>query len=302
LNLSVKIGDLVFKNPVIAASGTFGFGREFVNYMDPGILGGISGKGITPEPRIGNEPPRIAETPCGIINSVGLQNPGLEYYIKNEIPFLRKFNVVNIANVAGNTTEDYCYMVSRLSDEDVDAIELNVSCPNVKTGCLAFGSNDKELRGLLKEVRKNCKKPLFVKLTPNVSDIALMARICEDEGADAVSLINTILALAIDIKTRMPVLKNNFGGLSGPCIKPIALRMVSQVYNSVSIPVIGMGGITNHIDVLEFMMAGAAACMVGTANFIDVRATETIIEGLKTYMKENMIDDISTITGSLKFH
>jgi dihydroorotate dehydrogenase (NAD+) catalytic subunit len=193
-------------------------------------------------------------------------------------------------------------MVSRLSEEEIDAIELNVSCPNVKTGCLSFGSNEKELRILLREVRKNCKKPLFIKLTPNVSDIALMAKVCEDEGADAVSLINTILALAIDITTRMPILKNNFGGLSGPCIKPIALRMVRQVYNAVSIPIIGMGGITNHIDVLEFMMAGSTACMVGTANFSDVSTTETIIEGLKAYMKENMIEDICSITGSLKFH
>ena len=302
MNLSVKIGKLEFKNPLIAASGTFGFGREYMDYFDIGILGGISGKGITREPKIGNESPRIAETPSGILNSVGLQNPGVDQYIKNEIPFINQFDIINIANVAGNTIEDYCYVVERLSIGDIDGIELNVSCPNVKTGCLVFGSDPNELKILLHEVRKVCKKPLIIKLTPNVTDITLAAKVCEDEGADAVSLINTILGLAIDIKIKKPILKNNYGGLSGPCIKPIALRMVNQVYNTVDIPIIGMGGISSVTDVIEFIVAGATACMVGTASFLDPCILESLIRDLEIYMIDNEIDDICSLIGSLEFN
>lgn len=302
MNLRVKIGNLEFKNPLIAASGTFGFGREYMDYFDIGILGGISGKGITREPRIGNGSPRIAETPSGILNSVGLQNPGVDHYINNEIPYINQFDIINIANVAGNNIDDYCYMVDRLSQEDIDAIELNVSCPNVKTGCLAFGSDPEELRILLHEVRKACKKTLIIKLTPNITDITLAAKVCEEEGADAVSLINTILGLAIDIKTKKPILKNNYGGLSGPSVKPIALRMVNQVFNTINIPVIGMGGITNYVDVLEFMIAGASACMIGTANFLDPCVMKDILFDLEKHMIDNNIDDISSLIGSLEFN
>lgn len=303
MNLTVKLKDLQFKNPLIAASGTFGFGREYEEYFDLNILGGISGKGITPDPRTGNPPPRIAETPSGILNSVGLQNPGLMRYISEELGYLSRFDIINIANVAANTIDEYCMMVSVLSQEEaVDAIELNVSCPNVKTGCLAFGTDEKELDSLLSRVRQKCGKPLIIKLTPNTDKIVKMARICEDNGADAISAVNTILGLAIDINTRRPVLKNNFGGLSGPCIKPIALRIISQIYSEVSIPVIGMGGISNHLDVIEFMLAGSALCMIGTANMRDPLSIPAILEGLLHYCLDNAIDSISSLTGSLRFY
>lgn len=303
MNLGVKLGELEFKNPVIAASGTFGFGREYEKYFDLNILGGISGKGITPKPRTGNPPPRIAETPSGILNSVGLQNPGLMRYIEEELLYLSQFDIINIANVAADTIDDYCMMVSVLSQEEaVDAIELNVSCPNVKTGCLAFGTDEKELDLLLSKVRRECKKPLIIKLTPNTHNIAKMAGICEDNGADAISAVNTFLGLAIDISTKRPVLKNNFGGLSGPCIKPIALRMISQIYSEVSIPIIAMGGISNHLDVIEYMIAGAALCMVGTVNMRDPYAIPGIIGGLSDYCRDNKIDSISSFTGSLKLY
>ena len=302
MNMSVNIGSIKLKNPIIAASGTFGFGHEFSDYLDLNILGGISGKGITKEPRTGNAPPRVAETPSGMLNSVGLQNPGIEAYIREEIPFIRSFDIANIANVAGNTIEEYCWMAERLSCEDIDAIELNVSCPNVKTGCLAFGSDAAELRELLKNVRKKCGKTLIIKLSPNVTDIGLMARICEDEGADAVSLINTILGMAIDADTKTPILANNFGGLSGPCVKPVALRMVCQVYNTVRIPIIGMGGICGYRDAVEFMMAGATACMVGTANFRHPGIIADIVKGLEQYMISENIEDINSLIGSLKLN
>jgi dihydroorotate dehydrogenase (NAD+) catalytic subunit len=261
INTQVNIAGLKLKNPVIAASGSFGFGREYSEYFDLNKLGGISVKGLTLKPRPGNKPPRIAETPAGILNSVGLQNPGVDYFIKNEIPFLRKYNTAIIANVAGNSIEDYCSMAEILSDADIDAFELNVSCPNVKEGCLLFGFSPEGVSTLTSEVRKYCKKPLIVKLSPNVRSISEIAIAAESSGADAVSLINTVLGMAIDINTKRPILANNVGGLSGPAVKPIAVRMVYETAQAVKIPIIGMGGISTGDDAVEFMLAGASAVM-----------------------------------------
>lgn len=302
IDLSVDIAGLKLKNPVIAASGTFGFGREFAEFVDLNELGGIAVKGLTLEPRRGNPPPRIAETPCGILNSVGLQNPGVDVFIKEEIPFLRRFNTAIIANIAGNTIDDYCKMAEKLSNADIDAIELNVSCPNVKKGCAAFGNSEEAISEITEKVRSVCKKMLIVKLTPNVTNIASIAKAAENAGADAISLINTILGMAIDIHTRKPILANNFGGLSGPAIKPIALRMVYEVSQSVDIPVIGMGGICTGNDAIEFLLAGSSAVMVGTANFIRPTACVDILNGMVSYMKEYGITKIDELTGALKLN
>jgi dihydroorotate dehydrogenase (NAD+) catalytic subunit len=302
VDLSVDIAGLKLKNPVIAASGTFGFGREFSRYMDLNRLGGISVKGLTLEPREGNKPPRIAETPAGILNSVGLQNPGVEVFIKEEIPFLREYNLAIIANIAGNTVEDYCRMAELLSNCDIDAIELNVSCPNVKQGGVAFGNSVNGITQVTKAVRKHCNKPLIVKLTPNVTDIKVIAAAAEEAGADAISLINTILGMAIDIHKKRPILANNVGGLSGPAVKPIAVRMVFEVANTVSIPVIGMGGISSGYDAIEFILAGAKAVMVGTANFMDPTVCARVVEGIESYMRENKHSCIDQITGKLELN
>lgn len=299
MDLSVNIAGLKLKNPVIAASGTFGFGREYSSYFNLSRLGGISVKGLTLEPRKGNAPPRIAETPGGILNSVGLQNPGVHAFIRDEIPFLRKHDVAVIANIAGNTIEDYCRMTEILSDADIDAIELNVSCPNVKEGCLLFGSTPKGVSEVTTAVRKLCKKPLIVKLTPNVTDIAQNAIAAEASGADSVSLINTLLGMAIDIDKRRPILANIMGGLSGPAVKPVAVRMVYQVANAVKIPVIGMGGISNGNDAVEFLLAGATAVMIGTAGFVNPGVWEETAEGIETYMKKHGFEKVSELTGAL---
>ncbi|NLM75855.1 MAG: dihydroorotate dehydrogenase [Clostridiaceae bacterium] len=299
INLEVNIAGLSLKNPVIAASGTFGFGREYSKFFDLNLLGGISVKGLTLKPRKGNPPPRIAETPGGILNSVGLQNPGVHAFIENEIPFLRQYNTAIIANASGNTVEEYVEMTEILSDADIDAIELNLSCPNVKEGCMTFGSSSRGVLEVVNKVKKVARKPLIVKLTPNVTDIVEIAKAAEDAGADAVSLINTLLGMAIDVKTRRPILANITGGLSGPCVKPIALRMVYQVSQSVKIPVIGMGGISNGIDAVEFFLAGASAVMVGTAGFVNPMAWVETVEGIKEYMTENGIEDVKELTGGL---
>lgn len=300
LDLSVNIAGLKMKNPVMAASGTFGFGREYSKYFDLNRLGGISVKGLTLEPRKGNAPVRIAETPGGILNSVGLQNPGVHAFIRDEIPFLRKYDVAIIANIAGNTIEDYCRMAEILSEADIDAIELNVSCPNVKEGCLLFGSTPQGVAQVTEVVRRLCKKPLIVKLTPNVTDIVQNAKAAEDAGADSVSLINTLLGMAIDIEKRRPVLANIMGGLSGPAVKPVAVRMVYQVANAVKIPVIGMGGISNGDDAVEFLLAGAAAVMIGTAGFVNPGVWVETIEGIEGYMTKHGFDKVSGLTGALK--
>lgn len=302
VDVSVKICGIKFKNPVIAASGTYGFGREYEKFIDLNEIGGISVKGLTLEPRQGNTPPRIAETPAGILNSVGLQNPGIKVFIEEEIPFLRQFNTVIIANIAGNTIEDYCKMAEILEDADVDAVELNVSCPNVKAGCVAFGNSVKGISQITKEVKKLCSKPLIVKLTPNVTDIKEIALAAEQSGADALSLINTILGMVIDINTRKPILANNMGGLSGPAVKPIAVRMVYEVANTVKIPVIGMGGISSGEDAVEFLLAGASAVMVGTANFIYPTACIDIKNGIEKYLLRHNIKSIYDIIGKMELN
>lgn len=301
-DLNIKIMGINFKNPVIAASGTFGFGREYSQFLDTGILGGIALKALTLEPREGNKPPRIAETSSGILNSVGLQNPGIEYFLQNELDNIKSYNTVIIANVAGSTISDYCGITKILSGTYVDAIELNISCPNVKEGCAAFGSTPGGVYEITSRVRDVCSKPLIVKLTPNTADIAENASAAEKAGADAISLINTILGMAIDIETRKPVLNANYGGLSGPAIKPIALRMVHQTYQAVKIPIIGMGGIMSGEDAVEFMLAGASAVMAGTANMVKPTLCKDIIYGLEKYLSEKHIDQVKNLTGKVQMN
>lgn len=302
LDLSVNIGGLKLKNPVIAASGTFGFGREHAGYIDLNRLGGISVKGLTLKPRQGNKPPRVAETPSGMLNSVGLQNPGVEAFIKDEICFLRRYSAAVIVNIAGNTVEEYCEMAGILSDADIDAIELNVSCPNVKAGCVAFGNTAQGIFEITSRVRKRCGKPLIVKLTPNVTNIAQIAAAAEEAGADAVSLINTLLGMVVDIETRRPVLANNTGGLSGPAVKPVAVRMVYEAAQAVKVPVIGMGGISNGNDAVEFLLAGASAVMVGTAGLIYPDACIKVCDGIEDYMKRHNLSGLKEITGKIKMN
>ncbi len=287
VDLSVKVAGVTFKNPIITASGTFGFGREYNQFYPISALGGISTKGMTLERRDGNPVPRIAEVSSGILNSVGLQNPGVDVFIEKDLPWLKEQNTVIIANIAGKTEEDYCEIARRLSDTAVDMLELNISCPNVKAGGMSFGVLPEGVAKITNLVRKNTDKPLIVKLTPNVSNIADNARAAEDAGADAVSLINTLSGMAIDIRTKRPVLANRIGGLSGPCVKPVALRMVYDVYKAVKIPIIGMGGITCAEDVVEFLLAGATAVQVGTANFTNPMASFDIVNDFRVYCEKN---------------
>lgn len=286
-------------NPVIMASGTYNFGEEFKQFYSLSRLGGISLKGLTLEERQGNDSPRIAETYGGIINSVGLQNPGLQNFLKSYLPSLEKEGTVLISNIAGNTVEEYCEMAKTLSETNVSMIELNISCPNVKMGGVAFGVIPQEVEKIVKQVKAVCKKPLIVKLTPNVSEIADNAKAAEAGGADAVSLINTFKAMAIDHKTRKPILANVIGGLSGRAIKPIALRMVYECYKAIKIPIVGMGGISNANDAIEFMLAGASAIQVGTANMINPYSAIEVIDGLERYCYENNIKNIKEIVGGL---
>ncbi|MCH5165588.1 MAG: dihydroorotate dehydrogenase [Clostridiales bacterium] len=299
MNMKTTIAGVEFKNPIIAASGTFGFGREYNSFYDVGKLGGISSKGLTLLPRQGNLPVRIAETPSGMLNSVGLQNPGVEYFIENELPFMKSLNTVVIANAAGASESDYVRIVEILSESDVDMIELNISCPNVKKGGMAFGVDPDGVEQIVKAVRKACKKPLIVKLTPNVSDITKNALAAERAGADAISLINTVAAMAVDYKKRKPVLGVVTGGLSGPAIKPIALRMVYECYKAVKIPIIGMGGIVSGKDAFEFMLCGASAVQVGTANIFDPFASVTILNELTNLCESDNITDVRTLIGGL---
>jgi len=300
--MNVNIGSMELKNPVIAASGTFGFGDEFSDFIDLSALGGVSCKAVTLELRHGNPPPRVAETPAGMLNSVGLQNNGVNYFIKYMIPFLKKFDTKIIANIAGNTADEYAQLAKILDSEAVDAFEVNVSCPNVRHGGAAFGVSCDGVELITKAVRAQTSKPVIIKLTPNVTNISEIAMAAEASGADCVSLINTLLGLAIDIHTKRPVMKNNFGGLSGPAIKPIALRMVCEVYKAVKIPIIGMGGIMNYTDVVEFMLAGAAAVMVGTANFITPTISEDIAKDLQKYCQDNRVSEIKSLTGALELY
>ena len=299
-DLSVKVAGVEFCNPLIAASGTFGFGREFAELYPLSALGGVSCKGITLKRRDGNPPPRIAETPSGILNAVGLQNPGVDVFIREDLPWLRQQDTVVIANIAGNTTEDYCAMAEKLSDTEVDMIELNISCPNVKSGGVQFGTSCESVAAITAAVRKYCKKPLIVKLSPNVTDIASIAKSAEASGADVISMINTLTGMRIDINTRRPIIRNNTGGLSGAAVFPVAVRMVWQAANAVSIPIIGMGGITCWQDAVEMLLAGATALQIGTVLFTDPYAPLKITEGLSRYLDENNISSITELTGAVK--
>jgi dihydroorotate dehydrogenase (NAD+) catalytic subunit len=293
---AVDICGIRLKTPVVTASGTFGFGREFNDLFPINELGATAVKGLTLKPRMGNPTPRIAETSCGILNSVGLQNPGVEDYIENELPFLKALNCVVIANIAGNTVEEYIEMAKIISESDTDLIELNISCPNVKEGGVAFGTSECSVYNIVSRVKPLCKKPLIVKLSPNVTDIKAIASAAEKAGADALSLINTLLGMRIDIKTRKPMLANIMGGLSGPAVKPVAIRMVYQVRDVTKLPIIGMGGIMDSDDAIEFLMAGADAVAVGTASVIDPYATIKIKNGIEKYLKDNNISDIKDLS------
>lgn len=300
MKTSVNICGIEFKNPVIAASGTFGFGREYNEFYDVGLLGGIVSKGLTLAAREGNDGCRIAETPSGILNCVGLQNPGVEAFIENELPFMKSTGAVVIANAAGASLADYEAICERLSDTDVDMIELNISCPNVKCGGMSFGVLPASVEEVTRAAKKHCTKPLIVKLTPNVSSVADNARAAECGGADALSLINTITGMAVDLYNRRPVLGNVTGGLSGPCVKPIALRMVREAFAAVKLPIIGLGGITTARDALEFMLCGATAVQVGTANIADPYAAPLIVDGLTNEMEKCKITDVRELIGALK--
>ena len=299
-DLSVKVAGVSFNNPLIAASGTFGFGREYNEFYPLEKLGGISCKGITLKRRDGNPPPRIAETPSGILNAVGLQNPGVDAFINDDLPWLKQQNTVVIANIAGNTVEEYCQMAEKLSETDVDMIELNISCPNVKSGGVQFGTSCESVGNITSEVRKYCKKPLIVKLSPNVTDIASIAQSTEANGADAISMINTLTGMKIDINTRRPIIRNNTGGLSGAAVFPVAVRMVWQVSNAVNIPIIGMGGITTWEDAAEMLIAGATALQIGTVMFSDPYAPIKINEGLNKFLDDNGIKSVTELTKTVK--
>ena len=299
MDLRVNICGVELKNPITTASGTFGFGHEYGEFFDLSLLGGIGVKGLTPAERTGNPAPRIAETPMGILNCVGLQNPGIDRFIAEQIPFLRQYDTKIIANISGNTVEEYCGMTEKISDADVDLIEMNISCPNVKCGGMAFGTKPEMVEEVVAAAKKYAKKPLIVKLSPNVSDIAEIARAAVHAGADALSLINTLLGMRIDTNTRKPVLSNIMGGLSGPAVLPVAVRMVYQVRQAVSVPIIGMGGIRSGKDVVEMMLAGANAVAIGTAMFADPLAPVHALHELEDYMQAHQIAHVSELTGAV---
>ena len=302
MNTQVNLAGIKMKNPVTVASGTFGYGREFSNFFDLSKLGGIITKGTSLKPRSGNKPSRVYETPSGMLNSIGLQNPGVEYFAQNDLPFLRKFDTAIIVNACGSSVEEYVELGKVLNTLDIDGVELNLSCPNVKDGCMAFGNTYEGVKQVTSEIRKVLDKPLIVKLTPNVTDIASIAKAVENAGADGVSLINTLLGMKIDIHNRRPVLANNTGGLSGPAIRPVAVRMVYQVAQAVKIPVLGMGGIVNGDDAIEFMLAGANAISIGAGNFINPYTSLDTITGIENYMKKHNIEDINDIVGTVKMN
>lgn len=298
-DMHVKIAGVEFQNPLIAASGTFGFGHEYKEFYPLSTLGGISCKGITLKERAGNPPPRIAETPGGMLNAVGLQNPGVDYFIEHDLHWLKQQGTVIIANIAGNTPEEYCQMAEKLSATDIDMIEMNISCPNVKQGGVQFGTSCAGVENITAAVRKYCKKPLMVKLSPNVTDIAEIAAAAESGGADALSMINTLTGMRINIQTRRPIIHNNTGGLSGPALLPIAVRMVWQAANRVKIPIVGMGGISKWQDAVELLLAGASALQIGTAFFTNPYAPVEILDGLNRYLDENHCENLLQIVGKL---
>lgn len=296
-DLRVKIADIEFKNPLIAASGTYGFGKEYEEYYDISKIGGVSTKGLTLNPKDGNEGIRLFETPSGLMNSIGIENPGIQAFIDNELDFLLSKDLITLVNIGGNNIEDYLEAVRLISKTEAQMIELNISCPNVKSGGMAFGIKTCVAKDVVKKVRDATDKPLIVKLSPNANDIVEMAKACEEVGADALSLVNTFNAMAIDIDRRKTVFNNKTAGLSGPAIKPIALRMTYEVAKAVNIPVIGMGGISNYRDVIEFIMAGASAVQVGTMNFTEPMIMANIAEDLEKYMNDNKIESFEEIRG-----
>lgn len=302
MNTYIDFAGIKMKNPVTVASGTFGYGREFSEFFDLNKLGGIITKGTSLKSRSGNKPSRICETPSGMLNSIGLQNPGVEYFAQNDLPWLKKFDTAIIVNACGSSIEEYVELCKILNTLDIDGVELNLSCPNVKQGCLAFGTTYEGVKEVTLAVRKVLDKPLIVKLTPNVTDITSTAKAVEDAGADGVSLINTLLGMSIDIDKRKPFLANNTGGLSGPAIKPVAVRMVYQVAQTVKIPILGMGGIVNGDDAIEFILAGAKAVSIGAGNFIDPYTSINTISQIQEYMKKYNIENINDIIGKVEMN
>ena len=300
INMSVNIAGVEWKNPVTVASGTFGSGAEFEEFVDLNRLGAVTTKGVANIPWAGNPTPRVAETCGGMMNAVGLQNPGIDLFCKRDIPFLKKYDTRIIVNVCGKSTEDYCEVVERLAEEDVDMLEINISCPNVKEGGIAFGQNPKAAENITKEVKKYAKQPVIMKLSPNVTDISEMAKAVEAGGADAISLINTLTGMKIDIDRRQFVLANKTGGVSGPAIHPIAVRMVYQAANAVRVPVIGMGGIASAKDAIEMILAGASAVSVGPANFHNPAVTMEIVDGIEAYMKKYGFANVKDMVGIVK--
>ena len=300
MNTKVTIAGVTFDNPVMVASGTFGSGEEFSEFVDLNRLGAVVTKGVANIPWPGNPTPRIAEVYGGMLNAIGLQNPGIDVFVSRDIPFLKKYDTKIIVNVCGKSTEDYCEVVESLADEPVDMLEINISCPNVKEGGIAFGLDPKAVEAITREVKKHAKQPVIMKLSPNVTDITVMAKAAEAGGADAISLINTLTGMKIDIRRRSFALANKTGGMSGPAIKPVAVRMVWQCANAVKIPIVGMGGILTAEDAIEFLMAGATAVSVGAANFINPYATAEIADGIEAFMKEQSIEDINEIIGCVR--
>lgn len=300
MNTKINIAGVEFKNPVMTASGTFGSGVEYGEFVDLNRLGAVVTKGVANVPWPGNPTPRVAEVYGGMLNAIGLQNPGIDVFCERDIPFLKKYDTKIIVNVCGKSAEDYLEVVDRLGDEHVDMLEINVSCPNVKEGAIAFGQDTKALSNITAEIKKHAKQPVIMKLSPNVTNIADMAKAAEASGADCISLINTITGMKIDINRRNFVLANKTGGMSGPAIKPIAVRMVWQCAQAVKIPIIGMGGIATYEDAIEFMMAGATAVSVGAMNFVNPYTTTEIVDGIEKFMKEKKIDDINEIIGCVK--
>ncbi len=300
LNTSVNLAGVQLKNPVMTASGTFGSGAEYSEFVDLNRLGAVVTKGVANVPWPGNPTPRIAETTGGMLNAIGLQNPGIDVFVKRDIPFLKQYDTKIIVNVCGKSTEDYLEVVERLGDEPVDLLEINISCPNVKEGGIAFGQDPKAVEAITKAVKAKAKQPIIMKLSPNVTDITVMAKAAEAGGADVLSLINTLTGMKIDIQRQCFAIANKTGGLSGPAVKPIALRMVYQVANAVSVPIIGMGGIATPEDAIEFILAGATAVSVGTANFYNPYATIQVAEGIEDYMKQHNCEDINQLIGIVK--
>ena len=300
MNTKVTIAGVEFKNPVMTASGTFGSGMEYGEFVDLNRLGAVVTKGVANVPWPGNPTPRVAETYGGMLNAIGLQNPGIDVFIERDIPFLKQYDTKIIVNVCGKSVEDYCEVVEKLGDQPVDMLEINVSCPNVKEGAIAFGQKADALYNITKEIKKYAKQPVIMKLSPNVTDITEMAKAAEAAGADALSLINTITGMKIDVHRRKFAIANKTGGLSGPAIKPVAVRMVYQVANAVQIPIIGMGGIANAEDALEFMLAGATAVSIGAMNFVNPYTTVETVDGIEAYMKRYGIEDINTLIGAVK--